>query len=104
MAGILRDPARHDVAGDAAEHGGVGDAIAAEPVGAVHAAGILAGDEQAVTLGRGIDLADHAAHEVMRGRHHFDQPAGKVETAIAAAIDHALEFLRHLGRAEMIPS
>ena len=32
----------HGVAGDAAEDGGLGHAIAAEPVGAVHAARILA--------------------------------------------------------------
>ena len=38
---------RHRLAGDAAEHRRIGDAVAAEPVGAVHAAGVLAGDEQA---------------------------------------------------------
>ena len=37
----------------------------------------------------------------MRGRHHFDEAAGEIETAIAAAVDHALELLRHIGRAEM---
>ncbi len=42
---IGRDPGRHRLPGDAAEHGGVGDAVAAEPVGAVRAAGILARHE-----------------------------------------------------------
>ena len=101
MSGIGGDPARHHVAGNAAEHRRIGDAIAAEPIGAVHAAGILAGNEQAETLRRGVDLADDAAHEIMRRRHHFDQAAGQIETAVAAAIDHALELLRHFGRSEM---
>jgi hypothetical protein len=39
-------PVGHHVAGDAAEHGGIGDAVAAQAVGAVHAAGVLAGREQ----------------------------------------------------------
>ena len=47
MPGIAADPGRHRLPGDAAEHGRVGDAVAAEPVGAVHAAGVLAGHEQA---------------------------------------------------------
>ena len=47
MAGIGGDPVRHRITRDAAKHGGIGDAIAAEPVGAVHAARILAGHEQA---------------------------------------------------------
>ena len=101
MPWIGGDPARHHIAGDAAEHRRVGDAIAAESIGAVHAAGIFAGDEQPETLRRGVDLADHATHEIMRRRHHFDQAAGQIETAVAAAIHHALEFLRHFGRAEM---
>jgi len=31
----------------------------------------------------------------------FDQAAGEVEAAIAAAIHHALELFRHVGRAEV---
>ena len=45
-------------------------------------------------LGRGVGAADDAAHEVVRGRHHLDQAAGEIEAAVAAALDHALEFLR----------
>ena len=104
MAGIGRDPRRHRLAGDAAEHGRVGDAVAAEPVGAVHAAGVLAGDEQARQLGRGVDAAHHAAHEVVRGRHHLDQPAGEIEAAVGAALDHALELLGAPSRARDGPS
>ncbi len=37
----------------------------------------------------------------MRRRHHFDQAAGEIETAIAAAIHHALELFRHFGRPKM---
>ena len=50
---------------------------------------------------RGVGTADHAAHEVVRGRHHLDQAAGEIEAAVAAALDHALELLRDLGGAEM---
>src|SRR5581483_6327390 len=95
------DPSRHHVTGNAAEYGRIGDAVAAEPVGAVHAAGIFTGDEQAMAFGRGVDLADHPAHEIVRGRHHLDQAAGEIEAAVAAAIHHALELFRHPGRAEM---
>ncbi len=101
VAGILRDPARHHVARNAAEHRRIGDAVAAEAVRAMHAARVLAGDEKAKAFGRGLDVADHAAHEIVRGRHHFDQAAGEIEAAIAAAIDHAFELLRHLRRTEM---
>jgi hypothetical protein len=67
----------------------------------MHAAGVLAGDEQAGQLRRGVGPAHHAAHEIMRGRHHLDQAAGEVEAAIVAALDHALELLAHVGRPEM---
>jgi len=39
---VPRHPGRHGLTGDAAEHGGVGDAVAAEPVGTMRAARILA--------------------------------------------------------------
>ena len=51
--------------------------------------------------GGGIRLADDAAHEVVRGRHHLDEPAGEVEAAVAAALDHALEFPRDALRPEV---
>ena len=41
-------PARHGLPRNAAEHGRVGDAIAAEAIGAMHAAGILARGEEAL--------------------------------------------------------
>ena len=37
----------------------------------------------------------------MRGRHDFDEPAGEIEAAIAAAIHHALELLGDVVRPEM---
>src|SRR5262249_27180407 len=55
------------------------DAVAAQAVGAVHAARILPGDEKARPIGRGIRPADKAAHEVMRGGHHLDEAAGEIE-------------------------
>ena len=46
QAGPSRHPVGHHVAGDAAEDGGLGDAIAAEAIGSVHAARVLARGEQ----------------------------------------------------------
>ncbi len=37
----------------------------------------------------------------MRGRHHLDQPAGEIEAAIGAALDHALELFSDVVRAEV---
>src|SRR5258708_39859374 len=66
-----------------------------------HAARVLAGNEQPRPIGRRVRAADDAAHEVMRGGHHLDEAAGEIEAAVAAAIHHALELLRHLGRPEV---
>ena len=66
-------PRGHAVAGDAAEHGRVGDAVAAEAVGAVHAAGVLAGGEQPVQRGAAVGREDDAAHHVVGGRHDLDR-------------------------------
>jgi hypothetical protein len=101
VAGIAGDPAGYDVAGDAAEDSRVGDAVATEPVGAVHAARVLTSYEQPGPLGRRIRPADHPAHEIVRGRHDLDQSAGKIETAVAAAIHHPLELLGDLRRSEV---
>ena len=43
-----------------------------------------------------VGLEDHAAHHVMRGRHHLDPAASQVEAAVGAALDHALEAAAHL--------
>ena len=43
----------------------------------------------------------HPAHHVVRGRHHLDQAAGQVETAIGAALHHALELRGDVGRAQV---
>ena len=91
----------HDVAGDAAEHRGVGDAVAAQPVGAVHAAGVLAGRVEPRQLGGAIGVELDAAHHVMRGRDHLDAAGGEIEAAIGAALDHALELAPHALRPEM---
>ncbi len=95
------EPGRHRLAGDAAEHGGVRDAVAAEAVRAVHAAGVLARREEARERGGAVDAELHAAHHVVRGRHHLDSPAGEIEAAVGAALDHALELAPHVLGAEM---
>ena len=100
-AALLRRPACHGVAGEAAIDGGVRHPVAAEPVGAVHAAGILAGGEQAGQPGRAVGLEAHPAHQVVRRRHHLDPSAGEIEATIGAALDHALELGAHLVGAEM---
>src|SRR5205823_12348383 len=74
---------------------------AAQPVAAVHAACILAGDEKPGPIGRRVRAADNAAYEVVRGRHYLNQSAGEIEAAIAAAIDHAFELLCHPVRPEV---
>src|SRR6202012_4043791 len=42
-----------------------------------------------------VDIADDAAHEVVRRRHDLDQTASQVETTVGAALHHTLEFLAH---------
>jgi hypothetical protein len=42
-----------------------------------------------------VQIELHPAHHVMRRRHHLDQAADQVEPHVAAAVDHALELLRH---------
>ncbi len=92
---MLAHPRRHAVAGDRAEYRGVGDAVAAEPIRAVHAAGILAGDEKAAQRGGAVGGELDAAHHVVRSGNHFDQSASKIEAAVGATLDHALELLAH---------
>ena len=50
---------------------------------------------------RAIGAEHHAAHHVVRGRHHLDQAAGEVEAAVGAALDHALEAAPHVVRPEV---
>ncbi len=73
------DVRAHDIARDAAIDGGIGHAVAAEPVGAMRAASVLAGDVEPFHRRAGVGVDHHAAHEVMRGRHHLDQAAGQIE-------------------------
>ena len=75
------DVAAAPVAGAPAEDQQVGQRVAAEPVGAVHAAGHLAGREQARARGRGagvgVDL--DAAHDVVAGRADLHRLLGDVD-------------------------
>src|SRR5690606_23484462 len=68
---------------------------------AVNAARILARDEEAGEFRLGVDVTEDATHEVMRGRHDLDETTGEIEAAVGAALDHALELLRHLLATEM---
>src|SRR3989454_2234527 len=88
----------HGVPGDASEDGGVGDAIAAQPIGAVHAPGVLAGGEEPFDGGAAAGIDDDAAHhEVGRGP-DLHGLAGQVAAEVAAALDHAPEVaLDHSG-------
>ena len=95
-ASLKRDIAPHHIAGHAAIDGRVGDTVAAQPVGAMRAASILAGDIESGKGGPRVGIDDNAAHEVMRRRHHLDQAARQVEAAIGAAFHHAGEFLRDI--------
>ena len=95
-AGLQRNIAPHHIAGDAAIDGRVGDTVAAQPVGAMRAASILAGDIESGKGGPRVGIDDNAAHEIMRRRHHLDKAASKVEAAIGAALHHAGEFLRDI--------
>src|SRR6185437_16697153 len=86
---------------DAAEHRRVGHAVAAQAIGAVHAAGVLAGRIEPGQFRRAVGFEFDAAHHVMRGRDHLDAAGGEIEAAIVAALDHALEFAPHALGAEM---
>ena len=94
-------PSRDGFASNAAEHRRVGDAVAAQPVGAVHAARIFPGSEQSGEGRRAVGREHDAAHHVMRGWHHFDQPAREIESAIGAALDHSFELPANVVRPEM---
>ncbi|HEU5321581.1 MAG TPA: FAD-binding protein, partial [Methylomirabilota bacterium] len=85
------DEVRDGVAGQAAEHRGLGHAVAAQSVGAVHPAGVLAGREETLDgrAARGVD--DDPTHEEVRRGADLDRAAGQVAAEVAAAPDHAAE-------------
>src|SRR5262249_46472121 len=85
------DELGHHVAGDAAEHRRFGDAVAAEAVGAVNTAGVLAGREEPFDrrAARGVD-DDAAPHEV-RGRSPLHRAARDITAGVAAGPRHAAE-------------
>ncbi|MCY1517339.1 hypothetical protein D9M68_520160 [compost metagenome] len=100
LAGF-RNIGGHRVAGDSAEHRGVGHAVSAQAVGAVHPAAVFAGRIETRRSGRAVHVELDAAHQVVGRRHHFHLAARQVESAILAAVDHARERLGHLLRAKM---
>ncbi len=92
------DEISHHIAGDAAEHGGLRDTIAAQAVGAVDTAGILTGREEPVDrrAARGVD--DDAAHHEVCRRADLDRPAREIPAEVTTAPDHAAEVpLDHVG-------
>ncbi len=95
---VAREPRRDRVAGNAAEYRRIGDTVAAQPVGAVHAARILAGHEESAPLRRAIRRELDAAHHVVRRGHDLDPAGREIEAAVGAALDHALELAPHVVR------
>ena len=80
-------------AGAPAEHEQVAERVAAEPVGAVHAASDFAGRIEARyrrLLRLGVDL--HATHDVMRGRPDFHRVFGDVD------LRELFELMIHAGQ------
>ena len=66
--------------GAPAEHEEVGERVAAQPVAAVHAAGHLAGREEAGHRARGgVGVDPDAAHHVVLGRPHLHRLLGDVD-------------------------
>ena len=92
----VRHPPGDGVAGDGAEDGGIGDPVAAQAIGAVDAAGILAGGEKPVSFRPAVGGELDAPHHVVRRRHHLDPPGHQIEPAIGAAFDHARELAANL--------
>jgi hypothetical protein len=103
FARVLRtpDPGAHRFARHSAEHRGVRDTVSAQAVRAMHPAGILARDEKTRHRSRAISRKLDPAHEVMRGGHDLDQAAGKIETAVAAPLDHATKRAPHVLRSQV---
>ena len=95
QAGPSRHPVGHHVAGDAAENGGLGDAIAAESIGSVHAARVLARGEQPFQIGVAGAVDRDAAHHEVRGGSDLHGRARQVIAEVAAALDHAAEAPLH---------
>ena len=88
---MTTDVLRHRVAGAGAEDDGVGDAVAAEAIRAVDAAGVFAGGEEAFDVRAAVDVDPDAAHVVVGAGADFDAVVHQVEAVLAAAVDHAGE-------------
>ena len=75
---VPAQPSRHHVAGRPAEHGRVGDAVAVEPIGTMHAAWVVVGNEQP---GSSIEVSTlHTSPpEMVHIGHHLNEAAGKIE-------------------------
>src|SRR2546425_13141561 len=94
-------PVGHGITGEATEHGGVGQAVAPEAVGAVDAARVLARREEALDARATGGIDHHAAHHEVRGGPDLDRLAREIATEVAAAPDHAAENGLHGLRAEV---
>ncbi|MNT15183.1 hypothetical protein D3C72_1502250 [compost metagenome] len=96
------DIGRHGIPGDAAEHRGIGHAIAPQTVCAMHAAAILACGEQAWRCRRTVHLELHSTHQIVGRRHDLDEAAGQVKAAVGATVHHAREGLADLLRPQVV--
>src|SRR5262249_13001987 len=83
--GDTNDRVDHHVAGDPAEYRGLGDAVAAEAVGAVHAAGVFASGKEAFDAGAAGRIDDDTAHHEVSSRSDLDRAAREVPTEVATA-------------------
>src|SRR6185312_4297057 len=82
----------HDVARDAAEYGRICNPVAAETVGAVHAAGVFAGRKETRQFSRAVRRKYHPSHHIMCSRDHLDAARREVEAAVLTSLNHAFEF------------
>src|SRR5439155_946661 len=88
----------HHVARNSPEDRGLRHAVAAEAVGSMDAARVLAGREEPLDRGPAGGVDHHATHHEVGRRAHLDGPAREVAAEVTAALDHAAEvLLDHLG-------
>src|SRR5262249_51108606 len=89
--GATCNPVRHHVSRDAAEHGGVGDPIAAEAVGTVNTPRVLTRGEQSLHSGATGWIDHPPAHHEVGGRAHLHGLPGEVAPEISATTHHPAE-------------
>ena len=87
----LRLALRSETSGALAEHEGLRDRVAGQPVSAVRPADRLAGGEQALDAGFHALVHPNPAHVVMRNRCDLDGTPGQVDSVLRQPVDHGAE-------------